>query len=50
MNNINSAASASRRAPWVEPEIRTLEIGETNAFPNLGADIGGNAFADCQRS
>ena len=51
MNEVNSiGAGVSRRATWIEPEIRTLDIGETNAFPNLGADIGGNAFPDCQRS
>ena len=35
---------------WVEPEIRQLDIQETNALPFLGADVGGNANPDCQRS
>lgn len=48
MDDTNKAADS--RKTWVEPSIRTLDIGETSAFPNLGADIGGNAFVDCQRS
>ncbi len=35
---------------WVTPEIRELDVIETFAFPNLGADAGGNPYADCQRS
>lgn len=35
---------------WVEPEIRELDVLETFAFPNRGADVGGNPDADCQRS
>jgi hypothetical protein len=35
---------------WVEPEIRELDVRETFAFPNLGADVGGNPAPDCQRS
>lgn len=50
MNDLNATASAGRRAAWIEPEVRSLEVGETNAAPNLGADIGGNSFPDCQRS
>jgi hypothetical protein len=50
MNDVNATASAGRRAAWIEPEVRSLEVGETNAAPNLGADVGGNAFPDCQRS
>ncbi len=35
---------------WIEPEIRTLDLTETFAFPNLGADVGGNPAVDCQQS
>ncbi len=41
---------ANEPKTWIEPEIAELEIDETNAFPNLGADIGGNPAIDCQRS
>ncbi len=43
-------AQNTRRKSWVEPTIRELDIQETHAAPGLGADIGGNAFPDCQRS
>ena len=36
--------------PWMEPEILELDVRETFQFPNLGADIGGNPYPDCQRS
>lgn len=39
-----------KRDAWVEPEIRDLDVMETNAFPRLGADVGGNPGPDCQRS
>jgi hypothetical protein len=39
-----------KREAWVEPEIRDLDVQETNAFPGRGADVGGNPFPDCQRS
>lgn len=35
---------------WVEPEIRQLDVLETFAFINVGADVGGNPTPDCQRS
>jgi hypothetical protein len=38
------------RRPWVEPEIRELDVRETSAFPGTGADAGGNPTPDCQRS
>jgi hypothetical protein len=38
------------RKPWVEPEVRALDLRETAAFPGIGADIGGNPAPDCQRS
>ena len=34
--------------PWIEPEIRTLEIAETHAFFGVGAD--GSSYPDCTRS
>ena len=40
----------THKADWIEPEIRDLEVQETNAFPARGADVGGNPFPDCQRS
>jgi hypothetical protein len=39
---------APQRRAWVEPEIHTLDVEETNIFPNLGGDAG--PYADCQRS
>lgn len=41
---------AADRKTWIEPEVAELEIDETRAFPNVGADVGGNPFPDCQRS
>lgn len=43
-------AEPAKRETWVEPEIRELDVQETNAFPGRGADAGGNPFPDCQRS
>jgi hypothetical protein len=43
-------AQATERKLWVEPTIRELDIEETHALPGTGADVGGNAFVDCQRS
>ena len=43
-------AENTKKAAWVDPEIRDLDVQETNAFPRLGADVGGNPFPDCQRS
>ncbi len=37
------------KLPWIEPEIRDLEVQETNAAPGRGGD-GGFPFPDCQRS
>lgn len=39
-----------KREAWVEPEIRELDVQETNAQPGVGADAGGNPFPDCQHS
>ena len=39
-----------KRDAWVEPEIRDLDVQETNAQPGRGADAGGNPFPDCQAS
>lgn len=38
------------RKAWIEPQILELDVRETFAFPNLGADVGGNPAPDCQRS
>ena len=38
------------RRPWIKPETIELDVRETAAFPNRGADPGGNPAADCQRS
>lgn len=43
-------SESAKREPWVEPEIRDLDVQETNAFPIQGADVGGNPYPDCQRS
>lgn len=43
-------ADNSERKHWVEPAIQVLEIEETFAQPQAGADVGGNPFPDCQRS
>jgi hypothetical protein len=40
----------SERAAWIEPEIAQLDVEATHAFPQRGADVGGNPFIDCQRS
>lgn len=40
----------SKKQKWIEPSIRELDVQETNAFPNRGADVGGNPAIDCQRS
>ncbi len=46
----NDSNNQVDREPWVEPEIRELDVRETFAFPRLGADVGGNPRPDCQRS
>jgi hypothetical protein len=38
------------KKPWIAPEIRELDVLETFASPNRGADVGGNPAPDCQRS
>ncbi len=38
------------RRPWLEPEIRELDVRATAARPGRGADVGGNPAIDCQRS
>ncbi len=35
---------------WAEPEVVELDVMETAAQPGPGADVGGNAFPDCQAS
>ena len=43
-------ASNGETLPWVEPEIRELNVLDTFAFIGVGADVGGNPSPDCQRS
>lgn len=43
-------AENTEKAAWLEPEIRDLDVQETNAQPGRGADVGGNPFPDCQAS
>ncbi len=51
MENAKPAATQTPvRKTWIEPAIRTLDVGETSAAPNLGADVRGNAFPDSQFS
>jgi hypothetical protein len=51
MENVKSSAvDAAARKSWIEPAIHSLDISETAAFPNLGADARGNPAADSQRS
>lgn len=40
----------NERQAWVEPNIRELDMSETSALSNLGADAAGNPSPDCQRS
>lgn len=40
----------TQKMVWLEPEIRDLDVQETNAQPGPGADAGGNPFPDCQAS
>ena len=42
--------NTTERETWIEPEIRNLDVQETNAQPGPGTDVGGNAFPDCQAS
>lgn len=46
----NESNNRADRKVWIEPEVRELDVRETFAFPNLGADVGGNPTPDCQRS
>jgi hypothetical protein len=46
---INMTESVKREI-WIEPEVRELDVQETNAQPGAGSDVGGNPFPDCQAS
>ena len=48
MNNPHK--SKDDRKSWIEPEVRELDVRDTFALPNRGADVGGNPTIDCQRS
>ena len=43
-------ANTTGRETWITPEIRDLDVQETNARPGPGNDVGGNALPDCQAS
>ncbi|MFM5950834.1 MAG: hypothetical protein ACKOPM_16655 [Novosphingobium sp.] len=36
------------KAIWIEPELHSLDVEQTNAQPNRGSD--GDFFPDCTRS
>lgn len=43
-------ADNKKKMDWIEPEVRDLDVQETNAFPRRGSDVRGNPYPDCQRS
>ncbi len=45
-----NADEAAMGKVWIEPSIRSLDVSETGAFPNNGADARGNPNFDSQRS
>lgn len=46
---MNSVEDGQPREAWITPEIKTLDVAETERFPGVGPD--GNArFPDCTRS
>ena len=45
---LSNTKNDSCQLTWVEPEILVLDVSETFALPNRGADLG--RFADCTRS
>ena len=47
---VTRMVETTRKALWIEPEIRDLDVEETNAQPTFGADVGGSPFPDCQAS
>ena len=42
--------TGTAKEAWIDPKIEELDVRETSAVPNLGADAGGNPSPDCQRS
>ena len=38
----------ARKEAWIAPEIKTLDLSETQTNPNRGGD--GGRFVDCTRS
>jgi hypothetical protein len=50
MSKLDKWIEPTAQELWVEPEIRDLNIHDTFAQPQNGADVGGNPFPDCQRS
>lgn len=50
MENVQlETGETGARKTWIEPSIRSLDISETSAFPNRGADARGNPASDSQR-
>ncbi|ADW67873.1 hypothetical protein [Granulicella tundricola] len=49
MNKPDMSVEQKKRMPWVEPEIRQLDVRETASNEGFGGD-GQKRFADCTRS
>lgn len=47
---MDATSPKQAKLAWIEPEIVELDVVETQALPNRGADVGGNPYVDCQRS
>lgn len=45
---MNKGLDMDRKETWVAPEIKTLDVGETQTRNNRGGD--GNRYLDCTRS
>ena len=48
--DMEATSSKQGKLAWIEPEVTELDVVETQALPNRGADVGGNPYIDCQRS
>lgn len=46
---MNSGEDEQPRETWIAPEIRTLDVAQTERFPGVGPD-GNVRFPDCSRS
>ncbi len=45
---MNDTMMPVAKEAWIDPDIRTLDISETNQFPANGND--GGVYAGCTRS